>query len=101
MARGRPHDPVTMTVTDIMPPRRKAGGEAALACFARCHALCAPESTARLAIRAVVAPLRTLLTEVLAKLLPLRIGARLLAFFTPLGALRAIAADFLAPLGTL
>jgi hypothetical protein len=105
MARGRPYDPVTMAIAGVMPPRREAGGEAALARFARRHALRAPEGTARLTIRAVFALLRALLTafliEVLTKLLPLRIGARLLASFTLLGALRAVAADFLAPLGTL
>jgi hypothetical protein len=105
MARGRPYDPVAMTVASVMPPRRKAGGEAALARFGRRHALRAPEGTARLTIRAVFALLRALLTafliKVLKKLLSLRVGVRLLAFFTPLGALRAVAADFLAPLGTL
>jgi hypothetical protein len=87
-----------MTVSEVMPPRRKAGGEAAFARFARRHALRAPKGTACLAIRAAFATLHT----VLAKLLPLRIGARLLlALFTPRRALGAVAADFLALLGTL
>lgn len=112
--RGRPRE----SAAGLLPLGRKAGGKASLACFARRYAVRAPEGTARLTIREVLAtlgPRLTILTEIPTKLLPLQVVARQRTFPLPLRALRPVATcvlallcalrpvatNFLAPLGAL